>query len=171
VFDLTKLDWLNGTYIRKFSPEDLAERLVAGPLAGRSVDRALLARIVPLVQERMNVLSDFDAMADFFFTDDIVVDAATFAHVKKKTAAEIASLLEAARAVCAEGAFEAKSLDERLRALASQQGAKTGDLFMALRIAVTGKTATPPLLESMEILGRDKSLARISRAIDALRAG
>jgi glutamyl-tRNA synthetase len=170
VFDLTKLDWLNGTYIRKLTPEQLADRLMAGPLAGRAIDRALLARIVPLIQERLNTLSDFDAMADFFFKDEVEVSAETFAGVKKKTSAEIASMLEAARGVCAQGEFASRSLDERLRALAATQNVKTGDLFMALRIAVTGKTATPPLLESMEILGREKSLARITGAIQTLRA-
>ncbi|MFO0984421.1 MAG: glutamate--tRNA ligase [Planctomycetota bacterium] len=169
VFDLAKLDWLNGMYIRKLSTAELAQRLLDGPLAGRELDRALLERIVPLVQERITVLSDFDAMADFLLADTIDVAADTFAAVKKLARDQVAALLESALVVLAAAELAPQPLDAQLRALATAQGVKPGDLFMALRIAVTGKTATPPLLESMAVLGKARSIDRIQRAIRVLR--
>ncbi|MCC6739433.1 MAG: glutamate--tRNA ligase [Planctomycetia bacterium] len=167
VFDMQKLDWMNGQYIRKLSVEDLAKRLEAYGAAGK--DPALVRRIVPLVHDRLRVLSDWNDLTSFFFTDDIRHDPANFAS-KKQTPAEVSALLAAAREALASGDWTHAAMEARLRDLANAKNVKAGDLFMPVRVAVTGRTATPPLTETMEVLGRDRCLARMDAARKALGA-
>ncbi len=168
VFDLAKLEWLNGVYIRKLLPADLAERLrEASPLA-RDADPTLLARAAPLVQERMKRLAEFDELAGFFFRRGV-----TPAHddliPKKKSDVNTAAILRMARqAVAALDTLEPAALEARLRALGDEVEWKVGDLLMALRVAVTGSKVTPPLIESMCLLGRETCIERIDAAIDVL---
>jgi len=166
VFDLKKLDWLNGEYIRALPVEDLARRLEA--FGAKAPDAATLRTIVPLVRERMKRLSEWNEATDFFFAEALIYDAATLVP-KKRTPAEAKQALEAALAVIETApAWEAKSLEEGLRAHAESMGWKVGDLFMPIRVAVTGKTATPPLLESMVVVGKDRVVARLRAAIGKL---
>ena len=94
VFDMQKLDWMNGQYMRKLTPEDLAKRLEPFGAAGK--DPALVKRIVPLIQDRLRVLSDFGELTSFFFADTIAHDPAVLVG-KKQTPADAAMLLAAAR--------------------------------------------------------------------------
>jgi len=168
VFDLTKLEWLNGVYIRQLPPTELAERLrEVSPLA-RDADAALLAQIVPLVQERMKRLTDFDDLCDFFFRDRVVVLHDDLIP-KKRTDTNTAALLRGARQVIARAeALEPTGLEAELRKLAEDATWKPRELFMALRTAVSGKSVTPPLIESLCVLGRAACIERIDAAIDVL---
>jgi len=172
IFDFTKLDWMNGVYIRNLSAEQLADRLLATVLKDAQIDRAYLLKIVPLIQERIAKLNreQFDAMADFFFVKarDMHYDAALLVP-KKQTAESTAAALQRAHAALAQvPAWHAPEMEEMLRTVCDEIGWKASELFMAIRIAVTGKKASPPLLESMVVLGRDESLARIKRATGLL---
>ena len=168
VFDLAKLEWLNGVYVRKLSVPDLARRIRAASAPAREAEPRMLEQVVPLVRERMKRLTEFDALAGFFFArrvqpphDDLIP--------KKKSDTNTAAVLRIVRqAIVGMEALEPGALEARLRALADEVEWKAGDLFMALRVAVTGSTVTPPLVESMSILGRAACIERIDDAIDVL---
>jgi len=164
-----KLDWMNGVYIRALAPEDLAVRLVPFLAeAGIAADPALLARLVPLIQERMVTLKDAVPLVDFFFAPDVFPAAEDL--VPKKHAPEDAlRLLDAAAQALAaptlDGArWTAVDLEAALRALAEATDTKLGPLLQPVRVAVTGKTVSPPLFETLELLGQRTSLARIAAA-------
>ena len=169
IFDLQKLEWLNGVYIRKVPDADLAAALRDVSAAARAADPALLAATLPLVRERMKRLTEYDDLCAFFFArpeppvDDLVP--------KKKTRAETVDALTKCRDVLAEAALEPAPLEEAFRDLGARLDLKPRDLFMALRFAVTGKSVSPPIVESMCLLGRDECTARLDAAVNALREG
>jgi glutamyl-tRNA synthetase len=179
IFDRERLEWLNGQWIRRLGPDELVERLrpfleadvVAGRLERMPSDVEVRA-LIPLVQERLPTLAAITDLVGFLFTDRIAVDPATIVP-KRWDAAMTHMALASARDVIAEVgrvAFEADELEPPLRALAEQRQWKAGDLFMAIRVAVTGRTATPPLFDTIVALGYDRTLARLDTAIDALHA-
>ncbi len=168
VFDLEKLTWMNGKYIRTMPVADLLVRLRSTVLS----DEYLL-RVLPLAHERVEKLEDFVEYARFFFVGEVAYDgeARDKLVAKKRTAAETADAL----ARLLEERFDplldwnAATLEAVMRAFAEAISWKPGDLFMPVRIAVTGKAATPPLFETMEVLGREVCRRRIRRAIETLR--
>jgi glutamyl-tRNA synthetase len=173
VFNAEKLLWMNGMYIRETPVDALADAVLPylERALGRPVDRAKLARIVPLVQERIKVLSEITAMADFFFTEgDLDYELDTL--LGKKYAGQPREAADALGRVVAaiEGLdqWAHEPLEAAIRPLADILGVKAGDLFGLVRVAVTGKTATPPLFETMEILGREVTLARLTTALSRL---
>jgi len=173
VFNAEKLLWMNGMYIRETPVDALADAVL--PYLerdlGRPVDRAKLARIVPLIQERIKVLSEITAMADFFFTEGDL-DYELDALLGKKYAGQPREAADALGRVVAaiEGLdqWAHEPLEAAIRPLADILGVKAGDLFGLVRVAVTGKTATPPLFETMEILGREVTVARLTTALSRL---
>ncbi|MBI2922754.1 MAG: glutamate--tRNA ligase [Planctomycetes bacterium] len=167
VFDMEKLDWVNGQYIRKLPAEELARRL--GPFGAAGHDPALVARIVPLIQDRLRVLSDYKDLTAFFFGDALAYEAATLVG-KKQTVPDVQGHLRAARETLAATPWDAAALETRLKELAATRNVKVGELFMPVRVAVTGRTATPPLDRTLEVLGRERSLARLDAAIAKLAA-
>lgn len=178
VFDLVKLIDLNGQYIRELGPEQLVERLVSWKLS-----KDYLGKVAPLFLERIKTLSDFVAQSDFFFTGDLDLKQVGAAIVPKgRTPKETADILldyveKLDEAVPpAEGGgparrveFADKSLEEFSRAFCEKSGWKPRELFSALRQALTGKGATPPLFASMEVLGRELVRRRLRNAVDYLR--
>ncbi|HEY7802496.1 MAG TPA: glutamate--tRNA ligase [Dehalococcoidia bacterium] len=176
MFNIEKLTWMNGVYIREMPEPDLvetfAEWLDRGLPASvpRPVDRALVGRIAPLIRERVKLLTEVVEYSDFFFVDPL--SYATEELLGKAFAsrpAEAATALERAIvAVDALGDWTHDALEAVLRTLASELELKAGDLFSLVRVAVTGRRVTPPLFESMEILGRDRCLARLQHAAEKL---
>ena len=173
VFDRERLEWLNGQWIRRLEPDDLVDRLrpfVAAELAAGRIDRMPtddeLRVLLPIIQERLPTLGAIGDLAGFLWVDEVPLDPATLVP-KRWDAATTFEGLQAARATIAdvgEVAFEADELEPPLRALAEARGWKAGDLFMAIRVAVTGRTATPPLFDTLVALGRDRVLDRLDRA-------
>lgn len=169
VFDLEKLTWMNGKYIRKLSTTEMLSRLRSSVLSDE-----YLAKVLPLVQERVDKLEDFVEYARFFFVGEMVYDEEARARLvgKKRTPGETADVLTA----LIEGKldqlldWDAAHLEPLLRGLAETCGWKPGDLFMPVRVAVTGKAATPPLFETMEVLGKEVCRRRLRAAIETLRA-
>ncbi len=167
VFDLEKLDWLNGVYIRSLDVEQLTDKVMGKGLGDLKIDRADVVTVLPLVQERMKTLVEFAERADFFF-NEVAVSLDSFKKVKLPPG-DIAQLLRRIVPVIDEvGLGAADALETRLRDLAADLGIKVGQLFMAVRIAVTGKSATPPLIESMAVLGRSECIARMEKAAEML---
>jgi nondiscriminating glutamyl-tRNA synthetase len=177
VFDKDRLEWLNGQWIRRLEPEDLIERLLpfleADRVAGR-IDRVPTAEelrpLMPIIQERLPTLGAIGELVGFLWQDAVTVDPATVVPKRWDAATTLAALRAAREVVGETGAvtFEADELEPPMRALAESKGWKAGDLFMAIRVAVTGRTATPPLFDSLVALGRERVLARLDAAISIL---
>ena len=179
VFDRERLEWLNGQWIRRLASDELADRLLpfleADAVAGR-IDRTPrvdeIRALVPLVQERLPVLGAIGDLVGFLFVDRLAIDPALLVPKRWDRDTTRAGLVAARDAIVAllPVAFEADELEPRLRALADERGWKAGDLFMAIRVAVTGRTATPPLFDTLVALGRERALLRLDAAIAALDA-
>jgi glutamyl-tRNA synthetase len=169
-FSYDKLDWMNGTYIRQIEPDNLAERLLPFLTgAGLSADLATVRRIAPLVQERLKKLAEVVEWADFFFTAKLDYDP-QFLIGKKTTARESLAALTRARETLARlPAFDEETLEPALRALAEETGLKASQLFGLIRVAATGKQVAPPLFGTLAILGREKVLQRLDRALEMLK--
>jgi glutamyl-tRNA synthetase len=180
VFDRERLEWLNGQWIRRLSGDDLVDRLLpfleAERAAGR-IDRVPgdeeLRALLPVIQERLPTLGAIGDLVGFLFVDRLAVDPAELVPRRWDRATTREGLM-AARAVAAgvgEVSFEADELEPPLRALAEERGWKAGDLFMAVRVAVTGKTAAPPLFDTIVALGYRRTLERLDAAITVLGDG
>ena len=172
IFDRDRLDHLNGVYIRSLSDEQLALRL--RPWVPDAVPDADLVRIVPLVKERLVKLGDIHELVAFVWEpDDVVASwyAAELLVPKKASVDDARAALDGARSLLSEiddADFSADLLEQRAREAADAAGIKAGAFFTPIRVAVTGRTVSPPLFESLELLGRDRSLARIEIALHKL---
>ncbi len=170
IFDMDKLNWLNGHYIRALSPEDLAGRIVAhlvrtGELPGEPTPAQmdLVTQAAPLVQERMQLLKEAGPMLGFLFVTDeeLTFDPDSVAALKD----DAPQVLDASIAAL-EGLedFTAEPIQAALRAaIVDGLGIKPKFAFAPARVAVTGRRVSPPLFESMEILGRESTLTRLRR--------
>jgi glutamyl-tRNA synthetase len=166
-----KLDWLNGVYIRELPSDGLARRL--GPFferAGLKADEERLRRIAPLIQERIKRLDEAIEMAGFFFRDEIQVAPPDLIGKKMTPEESLRALRGSYQTLAALDDFGATAQEAAMRALAVEFGLSAGQLFEPVRAAVTGQKVSPPLFETMEIIGRQTSLARIARAADLLEA-
>jgi glutamyl-tRNA synthetase len=176
-FDYKKCTAINALWIRALEPDDLAARLVpylqAGGVIGSAPTDAQLATLraaAPLAQERMEVLSQGVTMLGFLFTDDgpgtvpFEPDESDVAAVLTPEA--VPTLAAAQQALGSLGEWTATGIEDALRvALVDGLGLKPRLAFGPVRVAVTGRRVSPPLFESMELLGRDRSLARIEAAL------
>jgi len=175
VFNLEKLTWMNGAYIRDLPDAELAERVAPflERALDRPVDRGLLTRIAPLIRERIKLLADAVEMTDFFFVEGKLDYAAEtllgkkFAGDAPGAAAALEAVLDRAEAV---EPWEHEPLEAAIRPLAEELSLKAGDLFGLIRVAVSGKTVSPPLFETMAVLGRERTLERLAGAVRRLRA-
>jgi len=160
-FDVDKLEWLNGHYIREKTPAELAELLIPHCSAeGIPVDsaegRATLEAVTPLLVERMKRLTEAPPMVRFLFVDVTPDDKAAKAiEGQGEYLAAVAAGLEGVEK------WTTAAIEEALRGLAAQRELKPRKAFQPIRAAVTGTLVSPPLFESLEILGRDKTLERI----------
>jgi glutamyl-tRNA synthetase len=170
--NFSKLDHFNGLHIRSLTPEDLTGRLLPFfKVAGIEISAADLDPVTPLIQERIRTLDEAVDMAGFFFRP-FKTPAADELTGKGMTAAESAAAARrAAEVVRAHPALEHEGLETALRQLAGELGLKAGQLFGILRGAVTGQRVSPPLIETMEILGSDIVLERIEKAALVLEGG
>ncbi|MCR4426821.1 MAG: glutamate--tRNA ligase [Firmicutes bacterium] len=173
IFDVKKLDWFNGVYIRSLTIPDLAARV--RPFledAGFDIsDQDYLEKAVSLVTDRLSKLTDAPEKLGFFFVEDIDIDPNAFGTKANLPRAEIARMVRAsADALSGIGEWTHESIETALRATAESSGWKAGELLMQVRIAITGRRVTPPLFESLVVLGRERSLARLRAAQRVLEA-
>jgi glutamyl-tRNA synthetase len=174
VFDHDRLDYLNGLYIRSLTDEQLALRL--RPFLPDAAEDATILRLVPLVRERLVRLADVGELVAFLFQSDDDVASwydADLLLPKKRDGSQAAMALSATRnelTTLSDADWAADTLEAHGRALAERLDWKPGDLFKPIRVAITGRTVSPPLFGSMELLGRGHSLARIDAALGKLQA-
>ena len=176
VFDRERLEWLNGQWIRRLSADELVDRLrpfveaelAAGRIEWMPSDDELRS-LLPFVQERLPTLGAIGDLVGFLWVADVDVDPSILIPKRWDVATTREGLAAARETIGATGevSFEADELEPPLRALAEARGWKAGDLFMAIRVAVTGRTATPPLFDTLVALGRDRVLARLDHALAA----
>ncbi len=174
IFNRDKLNWMNGVYIRSLTADEFFEAaepyLMMDEAAGEAVisSEEYVRNILPLVHERAKTLTEVAELAQFFFVEEL--DYAPSLLIDKNMNRE--STTEALKTVQQRleqlKVFDAESLEALLRPLAVELGLKTGQLFGALRTAVTGRTATPPLFQTMAVLGKGRCLKRIQAALDKL---
>lgn len=161
-FDTQKLDWLNGEYIRRMSNEALEnaldEYLVDHPSKGK------IAPLTPLVKERLKKLSDFIPLTDFIFEkaeyDKEVFDKLKIDNMKtvlEKVLGELETMPKP---------WTAEVFEQTFRKMAQQLGLSVTQMFQLIRVAVSGQTVTPPLFESIQILGEDETLKRVQQALE-----
>lgn len=163
-FDVAKLRAFNGDAIRALPVDEFVERarpfLARAPWADR-LDEGAFRRMAPLVQERVVTLGEVPAMVDFLFLAEPEIDEASWA---KATKGDAAAVLDAAIEAYATAPWEAEPLKDALAAAGERLGLKLSKSQAPVRVAVTGRSVGPPLFESLEVLGRDETLARLRRA-------
>ena len=181
IFNIEKLTWMNGVYIRQLSQEDLTDRLrevldgqtaAEGALKAfpRLIGQEYLKTVVPLIQDRLKTLSEEQVweLCSFFFLE--TPEYQVVPPVPKGLDRQIAQkALEAtAEALQPLETFDSEGLENTLRPLAESLDLKTGQLFGAIRLAVTGRTAAPPLFDTLAVLGRERVLHRLGYVIGVL---
>ncbi len=167
VFDYQKLEWFNGMYIRAKSPQELGA-MIAPYLegAGMRADDRQLAGIASLVRERIKRLTEVPDMVRYLFTEPEVKREDLLP--KKGDAAQARQALARVKDALKDLPAAEAETETRFRALADGLGMKLGDLLMPVRVAVTGSKVSPPLFDSIRLMGVEKAQARIARAMDTL---
>lgn len=175
IFDRTKLEWMNGYYINHLlTLPEVADRcaplLEGAGLLTSDVSREYLEEVIVLVKDRIKLLPEVVGLTDFFFAEPS--PAAAEIAGKKLSMEDAYSAVQAAcdRLAALEDWAE-EAMERETRTLAEELGLKAGVLFMALRVALTGKPVSPGLFETMRVLGRDRTLSRLRHAVQALARG
>jgi len=154
IFNIEKLDWINGEYIRQLSVDEFNDKLQITNDKWKEVNQESMSSIIPLVQDRIKKLSEFESLAGFFF-EKKKADKSLFEKDYKKHLSEAIEVLEKA------DPWLKTNIDLALLGLIEKNGYKKGDFFMNLRVAVTGSRNTPPINESIVILGKKETLSRL----------
>jgi glutamyl-tRNA synthetase len=164
-----KAVWLNAEHIRGLPVEELSWRLLPiARAAGFDVAPEKMQRITPLIRERIKLLRDVLTAADFFFVNSLSPYDPAELIPQKGDAATARKVLARAREVLASVEFKHDPLDQALRAAAQELGVKAGQMFQPIRVAVCGRKNAPPLFETLEVLGRETTLARIEQALQKI---
>jgi glutamyl-tRNA synthetase len=177
IFDYKKLEWYNGQYIRMKSDEDLAA--LAMPFAveaglfpggqGSTEEKRLFTAAMPLVKERAVYLKEIPEKLAYLFAEPAVPAAEEF-FPKKAGLAETVELLKKGRDLVAPMASKNdEDAEAFIKAWAEREHIKLGDIMMPLRVAITGARVSPPLFGSLRLLGAERAIARVDRALAAFR--
>ncbi len=152
VFDLVKLEWMNGEYIRKSQNSNLKSQIF-NFYKGKYSEN-IIEKTIPIIKERIKKLSDYAPLSEFFFEEpkEYQVDLKSHKKLFKKIHDVMAKIED----------WETVSIGEKLQFIAQEEGLRNADFFMWVRVAITGKKISPPLNESMEILGKKESLKRLT---------
>jgi glutamyl-tRNA synthetase len=170
-FDVKKLRAFNGDYIRAMSAEEFTQACLpwvegaSVPWRRDAYDPAVFAAVAPLAHTRVALLSEIVSMVDFLFLDEPPIDDAAWAKAMK---IEAADLLQAAVAAYEQAPWEVEELKSRLEQVGAKRGLKLGKAQAPVRVAVTGRTVGLPLFESLKVLGRDRTLARLRSTLARL---
>ena len=174
VFDMKKLEWMNGCYIRKLDVDRLLKMVIpylkeSGLMKGEeSSEKELAEKVLLLEQERLKKLNQITELAGFFFLEKIKYDSQAVEQILEKEG--IPELLESFSRVLEEAEpFDALPIEEITRKFMAERNLKGKELMQPVRVAITGRKASPGLFEVMEILGKEKVLRRISETVSILR--
>ncbi len=160
IIDISKLDWYNGIYIRNLSDQQLSHYLK--PYLEFEIPDTKLVQIIPLVKERLVKLSDINQLVDFFATD---LPLESKLLLKKSTPEEVdLQLQQTIDQIHSITDWNLQNIESTIRQLQEKHDWHKGQYFMMIRIAVTSKKATPPLFETIQVLGKDKVINRLSNA-------
>ena len=168
IFDTDKLEWMNGTYIRDLETGDFIDAIIPSIEAdlGRQLtddDRARLDAIAPHVQERTKLLTEAAEQVRFLLVDELAYDEASWAKVMARPG--VADVLDAAlERLAALNEWDVAAIEAALRSMIADLEIGAGKGFQPIRVAVSGSTVSPPLFESLEALGREETLNRVSQA-------
>ena len=174
IFNREKLDWMNGVYIRRLTADEFFEAVQPYLMMDMAAGEALISGeeyvrdILPLIQERARTLLEVAELTQFFFVEQLDYESSLLIGEKMDADLTVGALKAAQQRLNQLSAFDAESLEGVLRPLAAELELKTGQLFSVLRVAVTGRTAAPPLFQTMAVLGRKRCLKRIEAALDKI---
>lgn len=154
-FDKVKLEWMNGQYIRRIRPDSLLKKILLRFYKNK-LEEKIVEKTIPLARERMKKLSDYLPLCEFFFKkpDHYDIDLS----FKKELLTKVRKELEAVKE------WKADIIGQAMQELAKKEQIKPAEFFMTLRVAISGKKISPPLNESMELLGKEECLARLDIA-------
>ena len=159
VFDTQKLEWMNNHYIQSLEEDDLAARCIPFLTAeGLSVDPALLRGAIPLIRERMKTLSESPALLRFLFTDDVAPNDKAAELIAKATEGYLKKVAEALDAL---ETWDTEHIQTALDQLATDEDLSRTKGWQPIRAAVTGSNVSPPLPESLALLGKERTVARL----------
>lgn len=182
IYDAEKLAWMNGVYIRKLSLDELTRRALPymerteeeGGLpdsVARPLDVDYTARVLSLEQERIRTLGEAAHAVSFFYTEELEYETRLLIQKGMDTERTVSALTQARDLLAGLEQWQHDVMEPPMRQLAADLNLKTGQLFGSIRVAVSGRTATPPLFQMMEVLGRERTLARIDKALALLSSG
>ena len=176
LFNWEKLEWMNGLYIRNLSLDEFMERSMPYLEKGlpetvkRPLDKDHLKQMLELVQERAKTLAEVPELVSFFYIEESGYEPDLLIG-KKMIKEDAVKVLEVSlERLSALEPFDTESMENLLRPLAEELGFKAGQLFGTLRVATTGRTAAPPLFQTMEVLGKEVCLNRIEKALKKLKS-
>ncbi|MEA3442684.1 MAG: glutamate--tRNA ligase [Chloroflexota bacterium] len=174
IFNKEKLDWMNGVYLRKLDPQEYIRQATPflerdlPPSVKRPLNASYVNQVMPLIQERAKTLAEVPQLADFFFRDKLSYSTEMLLGKDMDTQTATQILQETLQKLQPTEIWDAESLESILRPLSTELNLSTRKFFGLLRIAITGRTAAPPLFQTMAILGKGKSLKRLREALQRL---
>ncbi len=160
VFDTKKLDWMNGMYIRALKPAELVKKIT--PFLPTDFPQEKRTEILPLITERLITLKDVEELTSFFYRD-IELDKALL--LKKSSPEEVKQQLKEVIDVVQKSQWVISDVESAVRNLQAEKNYQKSQFFMMIRVAITGRSATPPLFETMHILGKEKTIERLQAAL------
>lgn len=160
VFDLEKLKWLNGVYIRKLSESELKDKI--NSFLPKDFPQDKIDQILPLIRERLETLADVEELTSFFYRD---VEPEQKLLLKKADAQLVSAQLQATKEALSGGDWTLAKIETDLRALQEKHDWHRGQYFMMLRVAMTGREVSPPLFESIAVLNQAEALTRLEKAL------
>jgi glutamyl-tRNA synthetase len=174
IFNKEKLDWMNGVYLRRLSPEQFVHH--AMPFLDRdlpeSVRRPLnevyVSQVLSLIQERAKTLAEIPHLASFFFLDELPYETSLFSKSKLDAKSATTAMTIVSQKLDEVLTWDTTTLENILRSVAAELNLNTGEFFGLLRAAITGRTAAPPLFQTMAVLGKDRCLKRMKMTLPLL---
>ncbi|MDH4269634.1 MAG: glutamate--tRNA ligase [Dehalococcoidia bacterium] len=174
IFNREKLEWMNGVYLRRLSLGEFVHR--AMPFLDRDLpdsvrrplDESYVSQVLSLIQERAKTLAEVPQLADFFFLDELRYDTGLLLKGKLDAKSATGAITIAWQKLEKLATWDAATLEGILRSLTTELNLRTGEFFGSLRIAITGRTAAPPLFQTMAVLGKEKCLKRFKMTLQLL---
>jgi len=175
IFNMQKLEWMNGVYIRGLAPDDFACRALPflerdlPQSVKRPLDIAYVEKMLPLVQERAKTLEEVTSLVDFFFFDKLEYETSLLAGKMELPFAREA-LKKAIDRLETVSEWKTEPMENLMRPMCAELDLKPAVFFGMLRVAITGRTVSPPLFQTIEVLGREESFKRLNSALARLNA-